>query len=132
MNRLLKYATVGALSTTLALASPAFAFRGGGGRGGALCGACGICAGSTLRVPPRLPSPLLPSPLPSLCLLWRTVPLRLLRLLRRLLAQGMDALWAAMGQRLRRLRLLLAARYDRRHWGRGGDRHADVRARKPT
>src|SRR6516165_10068473 len=68
------------------------------------------------RLPPRLrPSWLLPSPLllppalPSLCVLWRALPLRRLRrLLRRLLAPGVDGQWSAVGQRLLRIRLLNA------------------------
>src|SRR6516165_2598701 len=67
------------------------------------------------RLPPRLrpswlrPSPLpLPPALPSLCVLWRALLLRLRRLLRRLLAPGVDRQWSAVGQRLLRIRLLNA------------------------
>ena len=48
----------------------------------------------------------LPSPLPSLCVLWRSLALRRLQ---QLLAQGVDAIWTAVGQCLQRLRLLLIA-----------------------
>src|SRR6516162_42326 len=100
-----------------------------------LCGARSVRAAFLARclparLPPRLPlrfrpSWLLPSPLllppalPSLCILWRALLLRRLwRLLRRLLAQGVDGLRSAVGQRLWRLRLLNTAeprdRDDRR------------------
>ena len=55
---------------------------------------------SRIRVPPRLPSPL-----PSLCVRWRAFRLRRLR---QLLAQNMDAIWTAMGRRLRLWLRLLA------------------------
>ena len=90
--------------------------RFGGGRNSAAAGFAGVRSAhaafspgfSSIRV--SMTRPLHPSPLQSLCVRWRTLRLRRLR---QLLAQGVDAIWTAVGRRLQRLLRLLAPRRHR-------------------